>query len=147
VPCLQPLSGVRCRPPTSPLSTCPACRFPEYSSPFRYRHPIAALSPIVVTMKTSVLGISAATAAAFPAHVLLIISASAAGLMLLIYIGIALPAVWSVKPARRKAAATVLRLILDACTRGGFRVPPAASMESARQGPARLRRRRSRLGR
>jgi hypothetical protein len=95
-------------------------------------------------MKTSVLGISAATAAAFPAHVLLIISASAAGLILLIYIGIALPAVWSVKPARRKAAATVLRLILDACARNGLRVPPAASMASARPSPARLRRRPSR---
>lgn len=62
-------------------------------------------------MKTSVLGISAATAVVLPVHVLLILSAWAAGPVLLIYIGIALPAVWSAKPARRKAAAAVLRLI------------------------------------
>jgi hypothetical protein len=92
-------------------------------------------------MKTSVLGISAATAAAFPVHVLLILCACAAALTLLIYIGIALPAVWSVKPARRKAAATVLRLIFDACTRDGLRVPPAASMASTRPSPARPQRR------
>ena len=35
-------------------------------------------------------------------------------LTLLIYSGIALPAVWSAKPARRRAAADVLRQILDA---------------------------------
>jgi hypothetical protein len=98
-------------------------------------------------MKTSVLGISAATAAAFPVHVLLILSAWAVGLILLIYIGIALPAVWSVKPARRKAAATVLRLILDACTRNGRRVPPAASMASAWPSAARPHRRPLRLRR
>jgi hypothetical protein len=34
-------------------------------------------------------------------------------LALLIYVGIALPAVWSAKPARRKAAAEVLRQILS----------------------------------
>jgi hypothetical protein len=39
-----------------------------------------------------------------------------AALVLLVYTGIALPAVWSAKPARRMAAAAVLRLILNACT-------------------------------
>ena len=37
-------------------------------------------------------------------------------LVLLVYIGIALPAVWSAKPARRKAAAAVLRQFFNACT-------------------------------
>ena len=68
-------------------------------------------------MKTSVLGIIAAAVTAIPAHVLLILAGGAAGLILLLYIGIALPAVWSARPARRKAATAVLRLILDACTR------------------------------
>jgi hypothetical protein len=51
-----------------------------------------------------------------PAHVLLILTGGAAALVLLVYIGIALPAIWSAKPARRKAAAGVLRQILDAWT-------------------------------
>ena len=37
-------------------------------------------------------------------------------LVLLVYTGIALPAVWSAKPARRKAAAAVLRQVLNAWT-------------------------------
>jgi hypothetical protein len=32
-----------------------------------------------------------------------------------------LPAIWSAKPARRKAAAAVFRQILDACTPGNCR--------------------------
>jgi hypothetical protein len=44
-----------------------------------------------------------------------------AGLVLLVYLGIALPAVWSAKPARRKAAATVLAQVLGACTRANRR--------------------------
>jgi hypothetical protein len=48
--------------------------------------------------------------------VLLIFSGGSAALVLLVYAGIALPAVWSAKPARRKAAAVVLRQILIACT-------------------------------
>jgi hypothetical protein len=67
-------------------------------------------------MNASVLGIAALTAT-LPTHVLSILCGGAAGLVLLIYIGIALPAVWSAKPARRKAAAAVLAQILDACTR------------------------------
>ncbi|MFI5066436.1 MAG: hypothetical protein ACHP9Z_21005 [Streptosporangiales bacterium] len=66
-------------------------------------------------MKASVLTIAAA-AAALPAHILLIIAGGTTGLALLVYVGIALPAVWSARPARRRAAAAVLRLILDACT-------------------------------
>jgi hypothetical protein len=58
----------------------------------------------------------AALAATLPAHVLLIFGGGIAGLFLLVYAGIALPAVWSAKPARRKAAAAILALILDACT-------------------------------
>jgi hypothetical protein len=75
------------------------------------------VSPIVVGVKVSVLGIAAATAVTLPAHVFLILAAGAAGVVLLVYVGIALPAVWSAKPARRCAAAAVLRQILDACTR------------------------------
>ena len=51
-----------------------------------------------------------------PAHVLLILSGGMAALILLIYIGIALPAVWSAKPARRKAAAAVLSQLINART-------------------------------
>jgi hypothetical protein len=55
-------------------------------------------------------------ATSLPASVLLALSGGVAALMLLVYIGIALPAVWSAKPARRKAAAIVLGQILDAWT-------------------------------
>jgi hypothetical protein len=55
---------------------------------------------------------AAALAAALPAHVLLILTVSIGVLALLIYAGVALPAVWSAKPARREAAAEVLRQIL-----------------------------------
>jgi hypothetical protein len=44
--------------------------------------------------------------------VLLILSSGAAALVPLIYIGIALPAICSAKPARRKAAADLLRDVL-----------------------------------
>jgi hypothetical protein len=60
----------------------------------------------------------AAVAVTLPADVLLILSGVIAALVLLVYIGIALPAVWSAKPARRKAAADVLRQVLHACTSG-----------------------------
>jgi hypothetical protein len=55
---------------------------------------------------------AAAIAAAFPVHVLLILAGSIGVLALLVYAGVALPAVWSAKPARRKAAAEALRQIL-----------------------------------
>jgi hypothetical protein len=51
-----------------------------------------------------------------PVHALLILSGGLAALVLLVYLGIALPAVWSAKPTRRKAAADVLRQILTAFT-------------------------------
>ena len=49
---------------------------------------------------------------AISVHVMLIVATGAGLLVLLIYAGIALPAVWSGKPARRKAAADVLCQIL-----------------------------------
>ena len=58
------------------------------------------------------------------AHVLLIPIGGVAALVLLVYIGITLPAVWSGKPARREAAAAVLRQILNACTGGEHRRTP-----------------------
>jgi len=61
-------------------------------------------------MKASALEI----AATLPAQILVLLSGGAVALVLLIYVGIALPAVWSAKPARRKAAAAVLSQILDA---------------------------------
>lgn len=67
-------------------------------------------------MKASVFGISAVVAANVPVPVLLILAGGATGLILLVCIGIALPAVWSSKAARREAATTALRLILDAWT-------------------------------
>jgi hypothetical protein len=57
---------------------------------------------------------TAALAVTPPAHMLLIFSIGVAALCLLAYLGIALPAVWSAKPARRKAAAAVLYQILNA---------------------------------
>lgn len=51
-------------------------------------------------------------ASALPLHVVLIAAVCAGALALFVYAGIALPAVWSAKPARRKAAAEVLRQIL-----------------------------------
>ena len=67
-------------------------------------------------MNASALGPAAALAATLPGHLLVILSGGVAALVLLVYLGIALPAVWSSKPARRKAAAAVLRQILDAWT-------------------------------
>lgn len=67
-------------------------------------------------MKTSARAIAAVFAVTLPAHVLLILSGGVAMLVLLVYLGIALPAVWSAKPARRKSAAAVLRQVLHACT-------------------------------
>ena len=55
---------------------------------------------------------AAALAAVLPVHVLLIVAGGVSVLILLVYAGVALPAVWSAKPARRKAAAEVLRQIL-----------------------------------
>jgi hypothetical protein len=67
-------------------------------------------------MKASAPTITAALAVTLPAHALLILGGAATALILLVYIGIALPAIWSAKPARRKAAAAVLRQVLNACT-------------------------------
>lgn len=66
-------------------------------------------------MNASALGI-AALSVTLPVHVLLILSGGMVALASLICIGVLLPAVWSAKPARRKAAAAVLRQILDAWT-------------------------------
>jgi hypothetical protein len=60
---------------------------------------------------------TAVLAVTLPVHTLLILSSEAAALVLLVYAGIALPAIWSAKPARRRAAAAVLRQILNAWTR------------------------------
>ncbi|MGH3178645.1 MAG: hypothetical protein ACRDPF_32820 [Streptosporangiaceae bacterium] len=76
---------------------------------------------ILMLMNASARMITTALAVTLPAPMLLIISGGAAVLFLLVYTGIALPAVWSAKPARRKAAAAVLREMLDACTGRGRR--------------------------
>jgi hypothetical protein len=55
---------------------------------------------------------AALAAVAIPLHVLLALIISAVVLVLLVFFGIALPAVWSAKPARREAAADILRQIL-----------------------------------
>lgn len=75
---------------------------------------------ILILMKASVRATAAiaAIAVTLPTNVLLIVSGAAATLTLLIYLGIALPAVWSARPARRKAAATVLCQLLHTCTSG-----------------------------
>jgi hypothetical protein len=68
-------------------------------------------------LKGSARAIAAITAvfATLPAHALLILSSGMVGLVLLLYTGIALPAMWSAKPTRCRAAAAVLRQVLDAC--------------------------------
>jgi hypothetical protein len=69
-------------------------------------------------MKASDLGIAVVLSrAAIGPHLSQPILAGLAVLVLLIYVGIALPAVWSAKSARRKAAADVLRQILDVLRR------------------------------
>jgi hypothetical protein len=67
-------------------------------------------------MNASARATATTLAVTLPAHVLLILTAGAATLALLVYIGIVLPAVWSAKPARRKAAAAVLQEILNTFT-------------------------------
>jgi hypothetical protein len=71
-----------------------------------------------MSMNASARAITAVLAVTLPAHVLLILSGEVAALILLAYIGIVLPAIWSAKPARRKAAAAVLRQVLNACISG-----------------------------
>jgi hypothetical protein len=66
-------------------------------------------------MKASARATAIALAVILPAHALLTLGGGLAVLVMLVYTGIALPAVWSVKPARREAAAAVLRQILNAC--------------------------------
>jgi len=61
---------------------------------------------------------AAALAAALPAHVLMTVADGIGALALLIYAGVVLPAVWSAKPERRKAADAVLRQILSILRRG-----------------------------
>lgn len=63
-------------------------------------------------MNASAFKLAAILAVALPVHVLLILGSGMALLVLLVYAGVALPAVWSADPARRKAAASVLRDIL-----------------------------------
>lgn len=53
-----------------------------------------------------------AVTAVLPLHVLVIAAVCAGVIVLLVYAGIALPAVWSARPARRTAAAEVLRQVL-----------------------------------
>lgn len=72
-------------------------------------------------MNASARAAAAAVITTLPVHVLLFLVAGAAVIILLVYAGIALPAVWSAKPARRKAAAAVLRQILDVCKRARSR--------------------------
>ena len=53
----------------------------------------------------------------FASHTLWAVTAGLMSLAVLIYIGIALPAIWSAKPARRKAAAVILKQIFSALRR------------------------------
>jgi len=70
-----------------------------------------------VFMNVSASRVAVVLAAALPIHGLPVVAASLGVLALLIYAGVVLPAVWSAKPARRKAAAAVLRQILDVIRR------------------------------
>jgi hypothetical protein len=88
--------------------------FHQSSASFRCQRPLAAPVRILKFMNTNARGLTAALAVTLPVHLLLILSGGVAALVLLVYIGIVLPAVWSAKPARRKAAAAVLCQVLNA---------------------------------
>jgi len=65
-------------------------------------------------------GASAVVAVVIAApHMVAAIAVGATLLALLVFLGIALPAVWSSKPARRRAAAAVLEQILATLRRRG----------------------------
>jgi hypothetical protein len=66
---------------------------------------------LLMARGASVSGLLAAFTAA--PHLLAAIAAGAALLALLVFFGVALPAVWSSKPTRRKATAAVLGQILS----------------------------------
>ena len=63
-------------------------------------------------MNASRVQVAVAVAALVPIHALIVVAVCAGVIVLLVYAGIALPAVWSARPARRRAAAEVLRQIL-----------------------------------
>jgi hypothetical protein len=63
-------------------------------------------------MNLSASSVVGALSAVLSLHALLVIAGSLGVLALLIYAGVVLPAVWSAKLSRRKAAAAVLRQIL-----------------------------------
>src|SRR5579862_4397392 len=106
-------SGIRCRPPPSCQLNLLACTFLLRSGPVRRYHPSTPSSRMVIFMKASAARVTTAVlAVVVPVHVLLLFLAGAGVLTLLVYGGLALPAVWSAKPARRRAAADVLRKIL-----------------------------------
>ncbi len=67
---------------------------------------------MIMPMKASASWVVAVLAAALTSHLALVFTAGLGVLALLVYAGVALPAVWSAKPARRKAAAAVLAQIL-----------------------------------
>jgi hypothetical protein len=76
------------------------------------------MSRNVVLMNASAPRVAGILAAALPFHALLVMAGSLGVLALLLYAGVVLPAVWSTKPARRKAAAAVLHQILAILRRG-----------------------------
>jgi hypothetical protein len=112
-------SGVRFHPVSGLHSGVLPAAFRKHSVYFRRQYQRGGQARILILMKASP-RVIAAFAMTLPTHVLLIVSVAVATLFLLIYLGIALPAVWSARPARRKAAATVLGQILKALT-GGHR--------------------------
>ena len=67
-----------------------------------------------MSMNATARTMTAPLVVSLPAHLLLMFSLDIVALFLLVYLGIALPAVWSAKPARRKAAAAVLGQVLNA---------------------------------
>lgn len=76
------------------------------------------MSRSVALMNVSDSRVARILAEALPSHVLLVVAGSLSVFALLVYVGVVLPAVWSAKPARRKAAAAVLHQILAILRRG-----------------------------
>ena len=91
---MPPVSGsVRCLGPHS--GVLPAA-LGKRSAHFRCQRWPAASAHILIFMKASARAIAAVAAIAvtLPPHLLLVLSGGIAALVLLVYIGIALPAVW-----------------------------------------------------
>lgn len=104
---MRPTCGNPAKLRNAPLPALVAAHVPQHSS---------MKSSSLIGRGATTVGLLAAltTAAQRP---IVVIAVAVGLLMLLAFLGVVLPAVWSTKPARRKAATTVLDQILAALDR------------------------------